>query len=298
MKYHYAFEAVRLLQQCLEQLGEVIEYDEASTSSTSSLYDMKEALFLVESALFCFFSLLVQDELASSQADGSCIDLATAAATLQAVLNERQSTTAATQHSSEPHSYYTSRSVTDSLLFRLNVGLQLCLVRIQDARSILYGGVGSRAARGVPIVLNCLAGGFGVAATAILFGSRRPTLGDRMEQQLQSNRNWILPMAKITNGVVLVQWLHRKWGQLWMSTKLTRSTEALEAWCRQWQLFMDHKTRRRRRSRSTEIDDKGQERDVEEIAAVDSARNQRLIEYALNETPKVRPEVVRHIPVI
>lgn len=51
---------------------------------------------------------------------------------------------------------------------------------------------------------------------------------------------------------------------------------------------MDHKTRQRSRSRSIDVDDMGQERDVEDIAAVDSARNQRLIEYALNETPKVR----------
>lgn len=330
MRHHYAFEAVRLLQQSIEQLQAVIEHDEQSSKavhhhvSTSSLYDLKEALVQAERALYHFFVILVEDEQALTRGGGSaenlllpdncCLDLASTVATLQSmiVLDEqrhgRQAShgSVSAQHTSDPHVYYTSRSVTDALLFRLIVVLQLCLVRIEDARLVICGsrfGWPTRTATlgclghwGIPTLLNCVAGSFGLAASAQVLRGHRPhmlTMGDWMEGRLAANRGWILPVAKASVGLVVAQWVHRKWNQMWTSTRLTNSTESLEAWCRKWELFMDHKTRARPRSRSPILDEpERQQQRSEESAAVDSARNQRLIEYALNETPKVRLAVL------
>jgi hypothetical protein len=326
MRYHYAFEAVGLLQQSTEQLQAVIEYDEQRSStathhvSTSSLYDMKEALVLVEQALYCFFVILIEDEQASAAREAGklpdcCIDLATSAATLRSmIMDERQeqqraslsSVNAQQQHSSDPHIYYTSRSVTDSLLFRLIVVLQLCLVRIEDARLVISGSrfwlppgsstlsypSSSWLTWGIPTLVNCVAGSFGLAASMLELNGHRPMLlSDRMESRLAANRGWILPIAKASMTIVAVQWIHRKCGQMLTSTKLTNSTESLAAWCRQWELFMDHKTRVRPRSRSPVRDEPHRQQRIEESAAVDSARNQRMIEYALHDTPTVRPSV-------
>jgi hypothetical protein len=331
MRYHYTFEAVRLLQNSIEQVQEVIEHDEQpkdqDCASTSSLYDMKEALIQVEQALHVFVALSVEDELASAQTgvapglliqqqpeqDKGCLDLASSIATLRSILQvsdahatSSSSSTAVghARYSSDPHSYYTSRSVTDSLLFRLIVLLQLCLLRIGDARFVICGSryrfsqpyykPGSWTSYfmtfGIPTLVNCVAGSFGLAASALVLGQRRPMFlaNDRIDRYLERNRGWIIPVAKASVSIVVAKWLHTKWGHLWMSTKLTRSTESLEAWCRQWALFMDHKTRARPRSRSVCLDESDREQRMEETAAVDSARNQRLIEYALNETPKVR----------
>jgi hypothetical protein len=327
MHYHYAFEVVGLLQQSTEQLQALIEYDEQRSStathhvSTSSLYDMKEALVLVEQALYCFFVILIEDEQALAAREAGklpdcCIDLATSAATLRSmIIDERQEQQRASlwsgntqQHSSEPHIYYTSRSVTDSLLFRLIVVLQLCLVRIEDARLVISGSrfwlpppgsstlsspSSSWLTWGVPTLLNCVAWSFGLAASVLVLNGHRPMLllSDRMESRLAANRGWILPIAKASVTIVAVQWIHRKCGQMLTSTKLTNSTESLAAWCRQWELFMDHKTRVRPRSRSPVRDEPHRQQRIEESAAVDSARNQRLIEYALHDTPTVRPLV-------
>jgi hypothetical protein len=329
MRYHYAFEAVGLLQQSTEQLQAVIEYDEQRSStaathhvSTSSLYDMKEALVLVEQALYCFFVILIEDERASAAREAGklpdcCIDLASSADTLRSmILDERQEQQRASlgsvnaqHHSSNPHIYYTSRSVTDSLLFRLIVVLQLCLVRIEDARLVICGsrfwwlppGSSTQSspsssyllAWGIPTLLNGVAGSFGLAASVLVLNGHRPMLllSDRMESRLAASRGWILPIAKASVSIVAVQWVHRQWGQMLTSTKLTNSTESLAAWCRQWELFMDHKTRVRPRSRSPVRDEPHRQQRIEESAAVDCARNQRLIEYVLHDTPKVRPLV-------
>ena len=176
MSYHYAFEASRLLEQCIDELLQLIECDESGrrplSSSNATLYDIKESLATVEVHLYHFFLLVIDKEGTAAAAapatedsagtdEGSwnqdviivnhhhhhpCVDLHTAVDSLRRLLDERPPTvtarTSTAAASSVPHTYYPSRSVADSLLFRLNVALQLCLVRLDDARRVIGGGAG------------------------------------------------------------------------------------------------------------------------------------------------------------
>jgi len=152
--YHYAFDAAKLLIDCLTQVDEVIDTAERGAkrgfqhhhaSVVSSLYDMKETLVQAEHQLLCYFLYILQQEIdhASSPqvheaySQYPCYDLPSTVDFLKFVLVAESSAINVKGPDLNPN-YYPRRNVTDSLLFRLNVALQLCLLRIDDSRSVVF----------------------------------------------------------------------------------------------------------------------------------------------------------------
>jgi hypothetical protein len=152
MPQTYAFDAADLLLQCQKELQDVIEADERrGYSSHYALYDMKEALLATDLFLYATFGNLWKSITRSSSttvqalyALGPPDSLSSSVSLLRSVLKEQRNTDPKHDRSKvhtteQSHAYYPIRSATDSLLFRLVVALQLCLVRIDDARFVVTG---------------------------------------------------------------------------------------------------------------------------------------------------------------
>ena len=202
--HHYAFDAVKLLDDCIDKLQLTIDRD--IHCQHIALYDMKQSLVNTERILHHHLVHVLEIELYElHQLQGKQVSeyvtiddarsqtLAMTVQTLNTILQEkrrlkeeaaassstttpRMTTTTSTpgslstppppmlldnknpQESSstssssppqqqqqqinpiqDPHCYYPSRSALDTLLFRLIVALQLCLVRIDDAHLIITG---------------------------------------------------------------------------------------------------------------------------------------------------------------
>jgi hypothetical protein len=326
MSHHYAIVAGKLVEQCLEQIQSVIDADERhahSSSGNTALYDMKVALAEVESHLFYYFSCIIEKEVEQSRSprihemyenhvrlNDNCTDLLSQVEFLQCVVQE--AARAAAEHIGYPaHSYYPRRSATDSLLFRLNVALQLGLVRIGDARRVIGSGgkcfgrdvanVAHRPVHGRPhTFLYVCVGLFGTTTLAMLYTRQLRVASDwqlfprRMRQIYEPW--WIQHSCKIAISGVFLRWLHCKWSNLWMTTKLVKSTEEIEDWTRQWTLVqstpaplpMANKAApaitapSQLANQSNSVD-----QNKNEDCLLDAARSRRLIEYALHETSKV-----------
>jgi len=133
---HYAFDAAALLEQCLEQLQEVIQADERSRGSHWALYDLKEALIATEQLLYEYIQCLLEQERTTSSSPKiqalfvknppSCLCLQSSIELLRNVLMRKQDTDG-NRKVVEPtgQSLYSGKSSKDSLLFRLIVALQL-----------------------------------------------------------------------------------------------------------------------------------------------------------------------------
>ena len=304
MAYHYAFDAAKLLEDCLEQLQEVIESDERSKRPISSLYDMKEALAEAELQLYYYFQFVLQKEVENSSSpavqdmyESYCADLSSSVELLQCVLRESLSTT----QEAVPHCYYPRRSVTDSLLFRLNVALQLCLVRIDDARLVITGrrrndttcspkpcGAISILDSYLPIATGVL----GVVAFSLVYARRN---GNEHTRTLNSCHPLVRSSAKAALTVVTCRWLNKKLGHFWMSTKIVRSTEEIEQWNRTWNLVQHTQPPpvpppppSLKKEESSSRQKEGKTMECQDIS-LEAARSRRLIEYSLHETHKVRP---------
>lgn len=296
--YHYAFDASKLLIQCLQEVQHVIESNERSCpgSSHSCLYDMREALVETERQLYLFFLFIAQKELEEAESahfqelfdnKTACVDLASTVEFVTLLFEEHRP-------KAEPNAYYSSRNAADSLLFRLNVALQLCLVRLEDARLAICGnrrhtGASAtiRMSKFGSFALQLSTEAFGMAAVTLF--SARYYQFDRITSSLERHESTIVWGAKTTLLLAGVRWMHQRWRNLWMTTKIVKSTEAIEEWCRQWMLIIDCPTRKHA-SRAPPLT---REEDIAPPGdcVLDASRNRRLIEYALHETPKVRAMV-------
>lgn len=149
------------------------------------------------------------------------------------------------------------RSVTDSLLFRLIVVLQLCLVRINDVRNVMgwkdndeMMSINNTNGNGFPVVVS----------SAVCLGAGMVAL----RPYLRANRQGTLEaLAKVTVTALSVGYVYRWWMRLWMVGKLSNSIISLEEWQEQW---------------------------VKSGAAsflTSDARTQTLIDFARNHSPKM-----------
>lgn len=312
MSHHYAFVAAKLVEQCLEQIQGVIDTDERSKRlhpSNSSLYDMKEALAEAERQLFYYFVYIIQKEVENSSSaqvheiyekDYPCYDLASSVDFLHLVL--REFSLSAVEHAGHPtHSYYPRRSATDSLLFRLNVALQLCLVRIDDARLVICG---RRHTEG-PIVdmakltttrvfrpwpARMAAGLLGVTTLSLLFVKRHPEF--KVLRNVQVYQPLLRNAAMTGVALFATQWLHQKWSNMWMTNKIVKSTEEIEEWSRQWTLVQCIPTPKTPQQLNKKAPSPSPLTETNQDTLLDAARSQRLIEYALHETTKVSDCIV------
>jgi hypothetical protein len=337
MSHHYAIVAAKLVEQSLDQIQSVIDADERSKrlhSSNSSLYDMKVVLADVELHLFNYFNCIIEKEVETSissevheqykKIDVWSSDLRSQVEFLQFILKE--SSIAATAHAGHPaHSYYPRRSATDSLLFRLNVALQLCLVRIDDARFVICGERYKQQQQGAttttvalrsnrPYLYYTVAGLLGVTTFVTAYARQNPDYRFRCTMNLKIYQPIVMNSSKIILSIFTLQWIHTKWSNKWMTTKLVKSTEEIEEWMRQWILVQSTPTpkpvvalaaptnttlpiavpqtsqQHQHHSNTTNAtDDTGYHNSTADICnSLDAARSRRLIEYALHETAKVR----------
>lgn len=319
LSYNYAFDAAKLLNDCLSQIEEVIEIDELSRrgfhASSSALYDMKEALVQVERQLFCYFQYIIQNEVEKSsspqvhQAYNQCRfdGLHSTTDFLSFVLLAESSASSNEEEPNlRPTNYYPRRSVTDSLLFRLNVALQLCLLRIDDSRSMITGrrqnDVKVPSSLVVPSLTSAI-GEYVLPIAAAILGFSTLSLSHvrhhipapaAVIRTYDSYQPILVRVAQSGAALVALRWIHGKWSHLWMAMKLNRSTHDIEEWNTQWSLVQSttaSSTKRNtvpspRPSSPQPMDDDSTGGYNHEIA-LDAARSQKLIEYALHDTPKV-----------
>jgi hypothetical protein len=283
----YAFNAAQLLEECMEQLQQVIDKEEASRQSgCSSLYDLKEALARVELQLIEYLRFEAQKEAQKSSpatiqaANQVCKSLSSYVDFLKSIVRTRESEPRDFD-TGRPHCYYPRRSTTDSQLFRLNVALQLCLLRMHDARALAQSRQrgGSSSAGGD---LPWLPLATGILGTATFLYMRR--------QEIQRNRlpSWIMTAIKAGSSLLALHYANKTWRSIWIKSKLSRSVEEIEAWSQQWDLVQctppssSSRGNIQTRSVSSEADEGNED------VSLDSWRTRRLIEYTLHETPKVR----------
>lgn len=163
-----------------------------------------------------------------------------------------------------------SRSPVDSLLFQLIVALQLCLVRIDDAHLVIAGHRYRENNESLPESL--------LSSLKVRMVSTACVLGIGSLWMLRSKSSESLcttahtrTILGLSGKVALVAFtgkiLVREWGNVWMRTKIVKSTADVKEWQHQWLLIQ----RAGGRSRSfTSLE-----------------KSQRLIEYAMSQSPKV-----------
>mmetsp|Transcript_18246 Transcript_18246/g.27634 ORF Transcript_18246/g.27634 Transcript_18246/m.27634 type:complete len:733 (+) Transcript_18246:213-2411(+) len=115
--------------------------------------------------------------------------------------------------------FASKRSETDSMLFRLIVALQLCLVRINDVYS-LFKKV-RFPFQNIALSAAC----FGISAIAV-----RPQLKS-------SQRGAMVGISKISVSTISLVLFSKCCYRLWMFGKLSNSTKSLKAWKEQWMLI-------------------------------------------------------------
>jgi hypothetical protein len=321
--HHYAVDAACLLEMCLTRLRETIELD--TRSRHKALFDMEEALVNAERLLHGYIIQLIALEREAIDEDASDHvppTLSECIATLQTVLEAKiqqqrwsrqvhevnrsrsrarnqkkkqrefnvsfavdlvdrrdakgeQDSSQLYQPAGDSSSsgaihatFDQSRSATDSLLFSLIVALQLCLVRVDDARLVITGhryqeDTALVEASWSPVQI-------GVAGTICMLGFGSIWMFRSKVDKRRLRMDGILRFSgKITVAAFAGKLIVREWGNLWMTAKIMKSTAAVEEWQQQW-LFIQTTGDSPSRSLTSP-----------------EAKSQRLIEYALSQSPKV-----------
>ena len=205
----------------------------ASRSSHLALYDMKEVLIATERILYKHFLQLLDKE--RTKSSSLKLDYATKPPTsLAAAVKLLQSSSVrsdknnnrsrsrgrslsrplepSTSSGSPPYScYYPKRSATDTQLFRLIVALQLCLVRIGDARYVITGSRQRPIARPTDV---------GTESEPV----RTPTSSTMLDKpSSQCSILSTLPLTFMSGSVGLASWIAYQRRPWWMRVCNTRT---------------------------------------------------------------------------
>ena len=321
-QHHYAIDAASLLEKCLMRLRETIDLD--TRSRHKDLFDeMEVALANTERHLHAYMIQLIALERETIDEDGSDhvpATLSECSKTLQTVMYakkqkqrwslqvhqvKRSQNRARNRRKKEKeynafmdHSvdrrdaggghdvipsfepagdssvsgairptFDQSRSATDTLLFRLIVALQLCLVRIDDARFVITGRRYHEDATLVetswsPVMI-------GVAGAVCMLGIGSVWMIRSRGNNPRLRMHGLLCFSgKITVVAFAGKLMVNEWGNVWMTAKIRKSTAAVKEWQQQW-LFVQTTA------------------DSPSGSLTPEARSQRLIEYALSQSPKV-----------
>jgi hypothetical protein len=284
--HHYALDAVPLLDECIGNLQITIDQD--LNGQHDSLYDLKAVLLSCERFLHQHLTnVLAQEQKCidlsntKMEALGDTASIMGTMRALKIVLKEKQRQEVGNGNRQKQQSPYSSRSATDTLLFRLIVALQLCLLRISDAHLVTTGHLLAsaelhRAGNEMLLVLTgvmCLVG-TGILVSAISIRQRRERKNSFPKIGISRKRLGL-------GGLLLGKFIHSKLKNLWMRDKLKKSTTEIDEWIQQWkvvQLTRPHDTRQ------------GEEQSLQRgvIDEVIDDKSRRLIEYALQQAPKVR----------
>jgi hypothetical protein len=290
--HHYAFDAVALLDECIDRLQLTIEKD--VSGKYDAIYDLKEVLVATERLLHKYLMDVLEKEKSSLRAGSTTStsftgrinlqetrSLSATVESLKSVLEEKKRQIEVGMRrvhfrnpqespASQQHCYYPTRSAADTLLFRLIVDLQLCLVRIEVAYSVITGrrirDTHDKHGVQAPLVLaSCVAG---VGAAAMVTLSR-------------NQRKWRLPprnfefltatSAKVGAALIAAFWVRKRWKVWWMTDKIVRSNAEIEYWHQQWRV----------------IESTSSSSSEDEPPELLDAKSRRLVEYAMREAPKV-----------
>jgi hypothetical protein len=278
--HHYALDAVPLLDECIGNLQITIDQD--LTGQHDSLYDLKAVLLSCERFLHQHLTnILAQEQKCidlsntTMEALGDTASLVGTMRALKIVLNEKHRQEVGNRNRQKQQLPYSSRSATDTLLFRLIVALQLCVLRISDAHLVTTGHLLAsaelhRAGNEMLVLTGVCLVGTGILVSAISIRQRQER--NNMFPEIGISRNWFG-----LGGLLLGKCIHSKFKNLWMRDKLKKSTTEIDEWIQQWkvvQLTRSHDTRQ------------GEEQPLHRGVIDDKSR--RLIEYALQRAPKVR----------
>lgn len=314
--HHYAYDAANLLETCICHLQDVIDLDKQGSHAV--LYELKESLMQTENLIRHYFYQLVETE--SMQASGEALtipekgaqqeempSLSTSVAALRSILEQRKANEKGSfpsdrqrnkrtisKHRRRRHDmpdlssnsqlsqgYSPSRNATDSLLFRLIVALQLCLVRIDDALFVVKG----HRRDGENRIIGTTPQGRKVRSWLVSIGYCGGIIGvtsfllrkNRAEGRTNDSQTFALVFAKVGAAAFLVKGMAVQWKALWMSSKLEKSEAEIAQWQQQW-LLIQYENR-------VELKDMPMTTHTQPTSndAMDSAKSKRLIEYALRE---------------
>ena len=287
MTYHYVVDAASLLEQCLNELSDVLDSSSAAGRADYQLYDLREVLILTERLLTKYAQVLLkqsshslgssattmQQIYSSSGTDERLSCLASWINLLRKASKDEQEKCLAHQNELNDesrdlslNSYYSKRNPTDSLLFRLIVALQLCIVRIGDVRLVITGrrehesstcmGSSSSSLRLPVLIATCC---------AVAFFAKSH---DRSMRKIGT----IIPTSTTIQaglGLISVYWLKNRWANMWMTAKITKTIDEIQQWNYQWRLVQSTKRE-----------------NVEEAESFD-IKSQCLIDFAFHETSRV-----------
>ena len=303
--HYYAFDAAQLLETCIDHLQEVVELD--TKGSHSILYELKEGLLQIESVLRDYFLQIIQDDTGESTAEKkpkAVPSLADCMSSLRATMEQtreedqaKASSASSTRHqrfsnksparhiqtSTAPgvphHTYSSSRNLTDTLLFRLIVALQLCIVRIDDAHFVIAAcrRQGTKAdqhrkrwRRKLMANVGYCGGILGVTAFLL---RKRDTDGGNSKISTEV----IQTLAKVGAVAFLGRMTVRTWKTLWMTSKLDKTMMELMEWQRQWMLVHS--------DRSTSKNSPGSLTQLDSNESGDAGKAEILMEYARQRNP-------------
>jgi hypothetical protein len=313
--HHYAFDAVKLLDGCIEKLQQTIDRD--VNCQHIALYDMKRALLCTERLLHDHLLHVLEVEVVGLPGYGiqnnEIQTLAGTVAALQSVnkakkrlkdvnnrLHHFRNPQESPQHKPQQMMYFPPRSATDTLLFRLIVALQLCVVRIDDAHLVLTGkriGQSSNTpgimAWTMMVTAGCVAG---IGVVVISLGRESRMRATRMLQPVLSGlirplrtgavgsrkdfNDHSLTALKLGVAAIAARWVSNQWSVLWMTDKIVKSTTAIEEWQQQWQsVLATHE------GKVKEVVGSQSPKQPTELL---DAKSRRLIEFAMKESTKVR----------
>jgi len=219
-------------------------------------------------------------------------------------------------HFRNPQESYAERNPTDSLLFRLIVALDLCLVRIDDASLVVTGKRhcqrGTKRAKGREVQRRCEQveepnrdttghhnGPLSVSLTtgtfAGLFGYyyyRFHTFSGKLQGGHVSGRRGVfqdpgylfdgrsaLSTIACAGALCLsAGWLRIKWNDFWMSAKIGKSKRSIDEWNDQWTMVQS--------TTSSHADLLDADSFANQVA-LHTKQSQKLVDYAAREQPKV-----------
>jgi hypothetical protein len=263
---HYAVDAAQLLEQCFRELQDVIHTDTQAGGHHACLYVLKESLLQIEQMLYDHFQCLINNARSlnyllqagsisyydSSKNNVDCDNknglLQSAISNLNSLLNETTDSKTGKESMSLQNDKPSpsllidqdaTRSRIDRMLFQLIVALQLCLVRVDDARLAICGrrkrdvdtSCYSRHQR-LPLAL--------VTTTALLAAGT--FYFHRTEKSTSDARKAVYSYSTISStkalGSSVVLWfLRKRWNIGWMSRKIIDSTDFFLDWTEHWKLL-------------------------------------------------------------
>jgi hypothetical protein len=294
--HRYLFDVIPLLNDCLEKLQLTIDRD--TSTQHYALYDMKEVLCCTERLLHQYMDRRIRQEnqglIRPIPHDSNC-NMQQALRTFRLVLVEKQLQNESNRRKiqflnpqdplpSDDSSIkrYSSRSATDSLLFRLIVALQQCLSRIDDAHLVITGRRMSwededRWNHEKKLAWACCCCILGAGFVYSSFSNRLRIDRTRWKEILPTDpRIWAKGLASGGAAILGGRMIKFQWEKLWMTDTIYKSTCEIDEWTRQWQAIQNDQLPRGQRERVPE----------RPCAELLEDKSRRLIEYAMKNSPK------------